>query len=132
MPAETTVEEATEEIEAGETETVEEPSLVFVDVGSKGSDAAAGYSEEAGATVEEVFEALEEAFESLGTGCRLSEDAFAEKSLASATLAAEAAAEASSANLTAAEAEVAAAEAAETAFFFANSFSLCCLKYSSW
>ena len=128
MLAETTVEEATEAIEAGETETVEERSLVFVDVGSKGSDAAAGNSEE----VEEVFEALEEAFESLGTGCRLSEDDFAEKALANATLAAEAAAEASSAQMTAAEAEVAAAEAAETAFFFANSFSLCCLKYSSW
>ena len=100
-------------------------AAVFVDVGPKGSDSAAGYFEvdEAGA---------KEAFAALGTGSRLSEDTFAEKSLARATLAAEAAAEASSANLTAAEPEVAAAEAAETAFFFANSFSLCCLKYSSW
>ena len=118
------MEEVTEAIEAGETETVEEPALVFVDVGPKGSDSAAGYFEvdEAGA---------KEAFAALGTGSRLSEDTFAEKSLACAS-AAEAAAEASLAKLTAAEAEVAAAEAAETAFFVANSFCLCCLKYSSW
>ena len=135
-PADKTVEAVTESIEVGETKTVAEPTLVSVDVGPKASDVAAGYSE-----VEESEGKEEEAPETLGPGSRLSEIAFADKPLTRAATAAEAAAEtdalaekslASSADLTAAEAELAAAEAAETAFCFASSSSLCCLKHSSW